>query len=200
MILSVSLRQKPHKCRSVAKLKNNQGYLAVEERKMGLTKKKRFTGEDTRGMQTRVNLKFPEMKHTYSNDNLNRKHIPSEDVVNEFNRQFDSKFSNHTQKLRDRNVSNQSPFSKLNKPLREYVESDTKLPPNPTKSNPVEFDVKKIPVAGHISDIGQRILEIGSRKAVHMTTLNWGIGESLNNSPPPPRRESPSPRPFTTMA
>lgn len=101
MISSVSLRQNAHKCRSVAKLKNpHQGYIGADERKMGLTKKKRFTGEETRGMQTRVNLKFPEMKHTYSNDNLNRKHIPSEDVVNEFNRQFDSKFLNRTQTIR----------------------------------------------------------------------------------------------------
>ena len=166
---------------------------------MGLTKKKRFTGDDARGMQTRVNLKFPEMKHTYSNDNLNRKHIPAEDVINEFNRQYESKFNNQTQELRNRNVSNQSPFSKLNKPPREHIESDVKLPPNPTKTNPGEFDIRKIPLAGQISDIGQRILEMGSRKAVHMTTLNWGIGESLNSSSPPQKRESPSPRPLTTM-
>jgi hypothetical protein len=42
-------------------LKNRQGYLAVEEKNMGLTKKRRYNSKDTRGMQTRFNLRFPEM-------------------------------------------------------------------------------------------------------------------------------------------
>ncbi len=31
---------------------------------MGFNKKRRFNTKDTRGMQTRINLKFPEMKQT----------------------------------------------------------------------------------------------------------------------------------------
>ena len=121
----------------VAKLKSNQVYLALDERKMGFTKKKRFTVQDARGMQTRVNLKFPEMRHTQSNDNLNKRAAETSDlVVGEFNRQYDTKFGDQSQVLRNRNVSNQSPFNKLNKPPKEYLEVDVKLPKNPTKIHP----------------------------------------------------------------
>jgi hypothetical protein len=48
----------------LAKLRSTQGYMVVEEKKMGLTKKRRFNSKNTRGLQTRINLRFPEMKRT----------------------------------------------------------------------------------------------------------------------------------------
>jgi hypothetical protein len=41
--------------------RNTNGFLLLEEKKMGFTKKKRFNLEDARALQTRINLKFPEM-------------------------------------------------------------------------------------------------------------------------------------------
>jgi hypothetical protein len=43
------------------KLRDTNGFLILEEKKMGLTKKKMFDLADARAMQTRINLKFPEM-------------------------------------------------------------------------------------------------------------------------------------------
>jgi hypothetical protein len=43
------------------KLRDTNGFLLLEEKKMGLTKKKMFELEDARALQTRINLKFPEM-------------------------------------------------------------------------------------------------------------------------------------------
>ncbi len=47
----------------MANLRDPTGYLVVDEKKRGLTKKKRFLPKDARGMQTRINLKFPEMQN-----------------------------------------------------------------------------------------------------------------------------------------
>ncbi len=43
------------------KLRDTNGFLLLEEKKMGLTKKKMFDLADARALQTRINLKFPEM-------------------------------------------------------------------------------------------------------------------------------------------
>jgi len=43
------------------RLRDTNGFLVIEEKKMGFTKKKRFDLADARALQTRINLKFPEM-------------------------------------------------------------------------------------------------------------------------------------------
>lgn len=43
------------------KLRDTNGFLVLEEKKMGYTKKKMFDLADARALQTRINLKFPEM-------------------------------------------------------------------------------------------------------------------------------------------
>ena len=97
----------------------------------------------------------------------------------------------------------------LNKLPREYVENDTHVALNPTKQNPGEIDISSMPLAGHFSGIGQKILDLGSRKAVHMTTMNWGLGASINENPnrfesrsqstEMQNRSSPNSRPMTTV-
>ena len=78
----------------------------------------------------------------------------------------------------------ESPFNHaLNPPPPGYLEVDRKLPPNPTKLNPQDVPLKNLPLAGHLSEIGQKILELGSKKAVYVTTLNWGIGTKDEKSP-----------------
>jgi len=42
-------------------LKDPAGFLVLEEKKRGLTKKKKFMPKDARALQTKINLKFPEM-------------------------------------------------------------------------------------------------------------------------------------------
>ncbi len=44
-------------------LKDPAGYLIIEEKKRGLTKKKKFMPKDARALQTKINLKFPEMQN-----------------------------------------------------------------------------------------------------------------------------------------
>ncbi len=46
----------------------------------------------------------------------------------------------------------------------------------PTRINPIEVYTKETPLAGHLTEIGEKILTLGARKAVHVTTMDWGIG------------------------
>jgi hypothetical protein len=57
---------------------------------------------------------------------------------------------------------------------------------NPTKLNPADIDISSIPLAGHLTGIGKKIIELGSRKAVFVTTFDWDIGEKQD-----PRNHSP---------
>lgn len=166
----------------LAKLRSTQGYLAVEEKKMGFTKKKRFNTKDVRGLQTRINLKFPEMKQTSPTQtdliaqrrrDFNLTDLESAQV---FESQFDMRFEGKFQVLKNRNVSGESPFNKVNAPPPGYLINNQKLPQNPTKQNPGDVEFKKLPLAGQLTDIGQKILDLGSRKAMHVMTLNWGVG------------------------
>lgn len=124
---------------------------------MGFTKKKRFDSKETRGMQSRINLKFPEMSHAPTQEDLFRhRHEDAAKlaVLQEFNRQYDEKFYNNYQIIKNRNVSQSSPFNKFNKPPPGYVEFDRKLPSNPTKMMPNEQETKNLPLAGHLTEIG----------------------------------------------
>ena len=47
----------------MANLRDPNGYLIMDEKKAGLTKKKKFMPKEARAMQTRINLKFPEMEN-----------------------------------------------------------------------------------------------------------------------------------------
>jgi hypothetical protein len=77
---------------------------------------------------------------------------------------------------KNRNVSVDSPFDKNNIPPREYLEFDKPITDNPTKVNPKDFDQSKIPLAGRLSEVGQKILSLGGKKALYITTMNWGVG------------------------
>jgi hypothetical protein len=52
----------------------------------------------------------------------------------------------------------------------------------PTKVNPSSVDTKNMPLAGFKSEIGDKILTLGSKKANQITTMDWGIGAALRQS------------------
>jgi hypothetical protein len=79
------------------------------------------------------------------------------------------------QVAKNRNVSEHSPFDKKNSPPAGYLVPE-KVTIKPTKINPQEVDTKETPLAGHLTEIGEKILKLGARKAVHVTTMDWGIG------------------------
>ena len=46
----------------MANLRDTHGYLVIDKKKRGLTKKKRFLPKEARALQSKINLKFPEMQ------------------------------------------------------------------------------------------------------------------------------------------
>lgn len=47
----------------MANLRDPNGYLIMDEKRTGLTKKKFFVAKEARAMHSRINLKFPEMEN-----------------------------------------------------------------------------------------------------------------------------------------
>lgn len=74
------------------------------------------------------------------------------------------------------NVSNQSPFDKNHSPPPGYTIQDTRVTLKPTRINPNEIETNNIPLAGHLTEIGNKILTLGSKKAKFVTTMDWGLG------------------------
>jgi len=81
-----------------------------------------------------------------------------------------------------RNVSNSSPFNGKHKFIvvddeDKRKHSPTNILDKPGKMNLGSFkDVRKIPIAGRLTDLGSRILTEEKSKIKHITTLNWGAG------------------------
>jgi hypothetical protein len=54
------------------------------------------------------------------------------------------------------------------------LEFDYKLSDKPTKVNPSSIDISKIKATGKLSEVGKKILIVGTKKAHYITTMNWG--------------------------
>jgi hypothetical protein len=59
---------------------------------------------------------------------------------------------------------------------------DPKLSIKPTKFNPSDIDTKHIAHAGHLTEIGEKILTLGCKNAKHVTTMDWGLGAQTNST------------------
>lgn len=82
------------------------------------------------------------------------------------------------QRNKNRDVSPDSPFKRGNLPPAQYLNDDYAYAKNPTKIDPIRDggDINKIPLAGRLTEVGEKILKLGSKKAPFITTLNWGFG------------------------
>ena len=72
-----------------------------------------------------------------------------------------------------KNVSPDSPFDKKNVPPQQYLVDDYKLLEKPNKLNLKDFDMTNIKLAGRLSEVGQKILTLGGKKALYITTGPW---------------------------
>lgn len=74
---------------------------------------------------------------------------------------------------KNRGASPDSPFYEGNKPPKEYLEFNYKLTDKPTKFNPASIDMSKVKATGKLSEVGKRVLEVGTKKAHYITTMKW---------------------------
>jgi len=75
-------------------------------------------------------------------------------------------------RLKCRNVSKDSPFDARNLPPQQYLQEELILK-KPGQLDIASIDASKIPLAGRLSDIGQKILTLGGKEALFITTGPW---------------------------
>ena len=97
-------------------------------------------------------------------------------MIQEFDKNYKAMCNQQYQRKKNRNVSPESPFDKNNIPPKQYLQYDYQIPKNPTKQNPKEIDISNIQLAGRLTEVGQKIIAFGSKKAPYITTMNWGVG------------------------
>ena len=54
------------------------------------------------------------------------------------------------------------------------------MSPSPNKVNPYELGMPKTRIAGRVSSIGEKILNLGSKKAPYITTIHFGDDNNIN--------------------
>ncbi|CDW74739.1 UNKNOWN [Stylonychia lemnae] len=163
----------------IMNLKSEQ-FIAIEEKNLGFTKKRFYKKNEVRGLQSKINLKFPikEMLHDRAKEAIKVKEGHTQEFDKIYNEQCNPQF----QRNKNRNVSNQSPFDKNNVPPKQYLEDDYVISKSPNKMSPNQYDASKIPLAGRVSEIGHRILELGSRRALYITSIQLGNQEGTTNT------------------
>eukprot|EP00347_Sterkiella_histriomuscorum_P000580 403375300 len=171
-----SLQRPPRKLEmlfedQIMNLKSDR-YLALQEKKFGFTKKRVFDKKEVRCLQSKINLKFP-IKEMLG-DKPKEKISIREGHHEEFDRIYKEMCNPWYQRNKNSNVSGQSPFNKNNVPPKQYLEYDYEIAKSPTKLDPSEFDPKSVPLAGRVTEIGQRILDLGSKKAQYITSIKLG--------------------------
>ena len=77
------------------------------------------------------------------------------------------------QRARGRNCSLDSQFDSNNIPPKEYLQNDPKFLDKPGRLDLTSIDTRKQPLAGRLSEIGQQILKLGSKKAGYICTGDW---------------------------
>lgn len=96
-------------------------------------------------------------------------------IIDDFEKAYKANCNQEKQRMKNRNVSLDSPFDPLNKPPKEYLEDDPKFLEKPGKINlkQIKTNTKTQPLAGRLTEIGEQILLIGSQKAKFICTGNW---------------------------
>ena len=74
-------------------------------------------------------------------------------------------------RIKNRNVSYDSPFDPKNVPPNQYIQPE-KILEKPCKLDLTGIDSSKVPLAGRLGQLGKEILKAGS-KAKHLTTGPW---------------------------
>ena len=133
-------------------------------------------------MQNMNARKGEDLRNIRKSDLENLRHKEGNSPLKEFEKQYKQQLDLERMAVRNRTVSNTSPFDKANAPPPGYLIEDTWIPQKPTKINPNNLRPEKpVAMAGHASPIADKILTLGSKKAMHITTMDWGLGASTKS-------------------
>ena len=93
-------------------------------------------------------------------------------IIDDFNKKYAENCNQIKMRKKHRNVSPDNPFDPVNKPPDQYIIPEKVCDP-PGRHNFKSFDVSKVPLAGKLGMLGQKILSGNYKQAKRMTDYNW---------------------------
>ena len=123
-----------------------------------------------RPARTMINLQF---KSNEIKKKQKEKLTVKQEILDEFERRFSENCNQILMRKKHKSVSPDSPFDKNNLPPRCYLVDDKNIKEKPNKIELKDYDVSQMPLAGRLSEVGQKILTLGSKQALYITTGPW---------------------------
>ena len=131
--------------------------------------KKRFNS-NFRPLRSKINLNIGGEAVDTSKKKRDKVTV-KESFLEEFEKRYAENCNQQFMRIKNRNVSYDSPFDPKNVPPNQYIQPE-KILEKPCKLDLTGIDSSKVPLAGRLGQLGKEILKAGS-KAKHLTTGPW---------------------------
>lgn len=124
-----------------------------------------------RPLQSKINLKFSDSQ---CNQDPNRKQkvFVDQSKLEKFEIDYNNYCNVEFQRKKQRGFSPENPFNPKNVPPSSYCVPD-KIIQKPNKMDLTVFDTKNVAMAGRMTELGDKILALGCKKAKHLYTGHW---------------------------
>lgn len=116
-------------------------------------------------------------------------------VIDDFNKKYAENCDQQLMRVKHRNVSKESPFDPKNKPPDQYIRPENVIE-KPCKIDLSKIDASKIPLAGKLGKLGQKILD-DFKNARQLTDYDWEVDCLMTEQIPRPRLGKKAVNPIT---
>jgi len=130
--------------------------------------KKRFD-PGFRPVRSKINIKISAPEATIKK--RENKITVEQGVIDDFNKKYAENCDQRLMRVKHRNVSKESPFDPKNKPPDQYLRPDNVID-KPCKIDLSKLDASKIPLAGKLGRLGEKILS-DFKNARQFTDYDW---------------------------
>lgn len=93
-------------------------------------------------------------------------------IIDDFEKAYARNCDQTQQRRKNRNVSPDSQFDKNNVPPIQHLVNE-KILEKPNRLDVSKLKTTNLPLAGHLTEIGEQILKIGAQQAKFICTGNW---------------------------
>lgn len=130
---------------------------------------KKLFDDSFRPVRSKINIKItaPAVEHR---KRINKITV-DQGVIEEFDKRYAENCDQRLMRIKHRNVSYDSPFDPKNKPPDQYLKPENVLE-KPCKIDITQVDGSKIPLAGKLGTLGQKILN-DFKNARQLTEYDW---------------------------
>ena len=97
----------------------------------------------------------------------------NQSLLDQFDKAYAENCDQKKMRQKHRNVCNESPFDPRNKPPAQYIKPEN-IQEKPCKIDVSKMDATKIPLAGKLGTLGQKILD-DFKNARNLTDYDWDV-------------------------